>query len=105
MGCYSSGNLSILDVPVLILIQTHLSAMTDGNSCLLSDNSGNKFLKKFHEKSLGQDFLLAEQYYFETFISGLLIEGGSLIKVSKKLKSVSLVAGNTVDSLFTDTSI
>ena len=78
MGCYSSGNLSILDVPVLILIQTHLS---DGNSCLLSDNSGNKFLKNFHEKFLGQDFFLAEQYYFETFITGLLIEGGSLKKV------------------------
>ena len=81
--------------------------MTDGNSCLLSDNSGKKFLKNFHEKFLGQDFLLAEQYYFETFITGLLIEGGSLIKVYKKLKSphVSLVAGNTVDSLFLDTSL
>ena len=32
-GCCSSGNLSILDAPVL-------SAMTDGNSCLASDNSG-----------------------------------------------------------------
>ena len=55
--------------------------MTDGNPCLLSDNSGKKFLKNFHEKFLGQDFLLAEQYYFETFITGLLIEGGGLIKV------------------------
>ena len=70
-----------MDVPVLILIQTHLSAMTDGNSYLVSDNSGNRFLKNFHEKILGQDFLLAEQYYFETFITGILIEGGSLIKV------------------------
>ena len=92
-----------MDVPVLILIQTHLSAMTDGNSCILAIN----FLKKFHEKFLGQLFLLPEQYYFETFITGLLIEGGSLIEVLKKVKSphVSLVAGNTVDSLFMDTSL
>ena len=33
------------------------------------------------KRFLGQDFLLAEQYYFETFITGLLIEGGGLIKV------------------------
>ena len=44
---------------------------------------------------------MAEQYYFETFITGLLIEGGGLIKVLKRAKSthVSLVAGSTVDSL------
>ena len=45
-GWCSSGNLSILDAPVL-------SAMTDGNSCLASDNSGNKLFKNFHEKFLG----------------------------------------------------
>ena len=58
-------------------------------------------------KSFQVDFLLAEQYYFETFITGLLIESGGLIKVLKRVKStrVSLVAGNTVDSLLMDTSL